>query len=104
MAVEMLTYADLADRLKSSPEAARSIAKRDPLPTPRSNDGKALSIHLAERQHAPLPMRSPPRGRRVDTFTLKACIDSLQKELAKVEAIAAGHRADFQRERAENLG
>jgi hypothetical protein len=36
----------------------------------------------------------------VDTFTLKACIDSLQRELAKVEAMAAGH---FERERAEHL-
>jgi hypothetical protein len=27
-------------------------------------------------------------GRRVDTFTLKACIDSLQRELVKVEAMA----------------
>ena len=36
---------------------------------------------------------------RVDTFTLKACIDSLQRELAKVEALAVGHRADIERER-----
>ena len=42
-------------------------------------------------------------GPRVDTFTLKACIDSLQRELAKVEALAAGHRADFERDRAEWL-
>jgi hypothetical protein len=47
---------------------------------------------------APLRTRSP-RRHRVDAFALKACIDSLQKELAKVEAIAAGHRADFERER-----
>ena len=40
-----------------------------------------------------------PRSSRVDAFTLKACIDSLQRELAKVEALAAGHRADFERER-----
>jgi hypothetical protein len=40
---------------------------------------------------------------RVDTFTLKACIDSLQRELAKVEALAAGHRADFERDHAEQL-
>jgi hypothetical protein len=35
----------------------------------------------------------------VDAFTMKACIDSLQRELAKVEAMAAAHRADFERER-----
>jgi len=28
---------------------------------------------------------------------VKACIDSLQKELAKVEAMAASYRADFER-------
>ena len=51
---------------------------------------------------------------RVDTFTLKACIDSLQRELAKVDgcidslqrelALAAGHRANFERDRAERTG
>jgi hypothetical protein len=36
----------------------------------------------------------------VDAFTVKACIDSLQRELAKVEAMAAAaHQADFERER-----
>jgi hypothetical protein len=41
----------------------------------------------------------------VGAFAMKACIDSLQKELAKVETMAAGHRADFERERdrAEHL-
>jgi hypothetical protein len=55
-----------------------------------------------EIEHKPLPARSPG-GHRVDTFTLKACIDSLQRELAKVEALAASHRADFERDRAEQL-
>jgi hypothetical protein len=31
--------------------------------------------------------------------TLKARIEALQAELAKLEAAAAGHRADFERER-----
>jgi hypothetical protein len=54
---------------------------------------------LAETEHKPL------FGRRVDAFAMKACIDSLQRELAKVEATAAAHRADFKRERdrAEHL-
>jgi hypothetical protein len=44
------------------------------------------------------------RSRRVDAFTMKACIDSLQKELAKVEAMAAAaHRADFESYRAQHL-
>jgi hypothetical protein len=57
-----------------------------------------MSSDLTEIQYTPLPVRSP-RGHRVDSFTLKACIDSLQRELAKVEALAAGHRAHFERER-----
>ena len=40
---------------------------------------------------------------RVDTFTLKACIDSQQRELAKVEPLAAGHRADFERRAEQQL-
>lgn len=99
MSVETLTYAALAERLKISSEAARALAKRHRLPRSRANDGKTLiSVDLTEIEHKPLPARSPG-GHRVDTFTLKACIDSLQRELAKVEALAAGHRADFERER-----
>jgi hypothetical protein len=100
MSVETPTYAPpLAERLKISREAARALAERHRLPRSRANDGKTLvSVDLTEIERKPLPARSPA-GHRVDTFTLKACIDSLQRELAKVEALAAGHRADFERER-----
>ena len=65
MAIEMLNYAELAARLKISPEAARSLAKRLRLPRSRGNDGKALvSVDLAEINHAPLPARSPAGTRR----------------------------------------
>ena len=37
------------------------------------------------------------RGECPDAFALKACIDSLQRQLAKVEALAAGYRAEFDR-------
>jgi hypothetical protein len=57
----MLSYADLAERLKVSPEAARALAKRPRLPRSRSNGGKAalVSVDLAEIQHNALPGRSP---------------------------------------------
>src|SRR4029077_12103722 len=98
MAVEMLNYAELAARLKISPEAARSLAKRLRLPRSRGNDGKALvSVDLTEINHAPLPARSPA-GHQVVT-PLKAKIETLQAELAKLEAMAGGHRADFEWER-----
>jgi hypothetical protein len=91
MPVEMLAYATLAERLRISPDAARA---RHRLPQSRSNDGRALvSVDLAEIEHKPL------FGRRVDALAMRACIDSLQKELAKVEAMAAAHRADFEGER-----
>ena len=99
MPVEMLTYANLAERLKISPEAARALAKRHRLPRSRSNEGKALvSVDLAEIEHKALPSRSPA-GHHPGVALLKARIEALQAELAKVEASAGGHRADFERER-----
>ena|SRR5258706_13732130 len=91
MAIEMLNYADLAARLQVSPEAARALAKRLRLPRSRGNDGKALvSVDLAEINHAPLPARSPAGHQAVTP--LKAKIETLQAELAKLEAVAGGHR------------
>jgi chromosome segregation ATPase len=99
MPVEMLTYADLADRLKISSEAARAMAKRHRLPRSRANDGKTLvNIDLAEIQHRALPARSPG-GHQALVASLKAKIEALQEEIARLEATAAGHRADFERER-----
>jgi hypothetical protein len=99
MPIEMLTYTALGERLNCSPEAARSLAKRLRLPRQLANDGKALvAVDVAELRHTSMPARSPA-GDRAITATLKARIETLQAELAKVEALAAGHRADFERER-----
>jgi chromosome segregation ATPase len=99
MPIEMLTYADLAERLKISSEAARAIAKRHRLPRSRANDGKALiSVDLTEIQHKALTARSPG-GHQAVIASLKAKIETLQAEIARLEATAAGHRADFERER-----
>ncbi len=96
---EMLSYADLAARLKISPEAARALAKRHRLPRSRSNDGKTLvTIDLTEIDHKPLAARSPG-GHQAVTTPLKARIEALQAELARLQATASGHRADFERER-----
>ena len=68
---------------------------RQASPAARENDGKALvSVDLAEINHAPLPA-----SHQAVTGPLKAKIETLQAELAKVEATATGHRADFERER-----
>jgi hypothetical protein len=103
MPVEMLTYAALSERLGCSAEAARALVKRLRLPRQRANNGKALvAIDLAEINHTPtlraVTRRSPDDHQAVAT-TLKARIETLEAELARLEAAAAGHRADFERER-----
>ena len=99
MSVEMLTYADLGERLKISPEAARALVKRQRLPRSRSNDGKTLvQVDFAEISHSPVSRRpQTPDGHRVVT-TLNQKIETLQAELIEMNAVAAGHRGDFERE------
>ena len=99
MPVEMLTYAELGERLTISPEAARALVKRHRWPRSRSNDGKTLvQVDLTEISHSPVP-RQPqaPAGHQVVT-ALKQKIETLQAELIEMKAIASGHRGDFERE------
>jgi hypothetical protein len=106
MTTESLTYSELGDRLGSSPEAARSLARRLRLLRKPGNDGKVrVIVDLAEIQYKPVPTRSPDSP-QADVSALNARIEQLQAELAKLdaeknglEASAAGHRADFERER-----
>ena len=97
MPVEMLTYAALGARLKISPEAARSLSKRLQLPRSLSSNGKALvSVDPAEIRHTPRPPGTRKPG---DIAPLTTKIEALQAEIARLEERAAGHRADFERER-----
>jgi hypothetical protein len=99
MATEMLSYSQLGERLRCSPEAARALVKRLRLPRQKANDGKVLvSVDLSEINHKPMPARSPA-GHHPVTASLKARLEELEAALAKVEAAAAGHRVDFERER-----
>ena len=97
MSVETLTYVALGARLKISREAARSLAKRLRLQRSLSDDGKALvSVDLAGIQYSP----RPPGSRQIGNIALPAAkIEVLQAEIARLEASAASHRADFERER-----
>jgi chromosome segregation ATPase len=103
MSVEFLTYGALGARLNISPVAARSLARRLRLPRSLSEDGKALvSVDLAEIHHTPQP---PGRRQAGDVAQWTAKVAALEAEIAQLEAMAAGHRADFEheRERADRL-
>jgi hypothetical protein len=99
MPVEMLTYAELGDRLKVSPEAARALAKRHRFPRFRSNDGKTLvQVDLTEINHSPVTRASPNQGGHQVVTALKEHIATLQADLSEMRAVAGGHRADFEKE------
>jgi chromosome segregation ATPase len=95
MSVEILTYSALGARLNISPVAARSLARRLQLPRSLSDDGKALvSVDLAEIKH------TPGRRQTDDVAQWTTMVAALHVEIAQLEASVAGHRADFEHERA----
>jgi len=97
MSVEILTYGALGARLNISSVAARSLARRLQLPRSLSDDGKALvSVDLAEIKHTPQPSA---RRQACDVAQWTTMVAALHVEIAQLEASAAGHRADFERER-----
>ncbi len=103
--IEHLTYAELAERLGVSAEAARALVKRLRLQRQRGNDGKArVVVDLADVQHKAMPARSP--GGDQSVAALQARIEALQAELAEMEeenatlrAVGDERREDFVRER-----
>ena len=106
MTTESLTYSEFGERLGSSPEAARSLARRMRLVRKPGNDGKVrIIVDLADIQYKPAHTRSPDRP-QPDIDALNTRIEQLQAELAKLEmekncleASVTAHRADFERER-----
>jgi hypothetical protein len=99
MPVEMLTYAELGERLKISPEAARALVKRHRLPRSRSNSGKTLvQVDLAEINHSPIARAPQSQAGHQVVTALEQKIETLEADLIEMEAIASGHRADFERE------
>jgi len=85
MTTESLTYSELGDRLGSSPEAARSLARRLRLLRKPSNDGKVrVIVDLAEIQYKPVVTRSSD-GPQGDIPALNSRIEQLQAELAKLK-------------------
>jgi hypothetical protein len=103
MSVEFLTYGALGARLNISSVAARSLARRLRLPRSLSEDGKALvSVDLAEIHHTPHPAGRRQAG---DVAQWAAKVAALEAAIVQLEAVAGGHRADFEheRERADRL-
>jgi hypothetical protein len=94
MPVEMLTHTSVAERLGFSSEAVWALINRFRLPRQRANSGSAI---VAEVNHA-AAARSRDDHQSV-VAPLTARIETLEAELAKLEATAAVHRADFERER-----
>ncbi|MCK1279075.1 hypothetical protein IVB46_28010 [Bradyrhizobium sp. 61] len=107
MCVALLTYADLSARLNISREAARALARRRRLPRSRSEDGKALvSVDLAELRYTPRPRigrKAAPIAApmaEIEAFKIEAFkIEAFKAEIARLEALAAGARLVFERER-----
>src|SRR3954453_18166261 len=91
MPVEMLTYADLGERLKISPEAARALVKRHRWPRSRSNDGKTLvQVDLTEISHSPISRSPQPQAGKQLISALKQKIENLQAELLEAKTVASG--------------
>jgi hypothetical protein len=96
MSAETLTDVAIADRLGFSSGAFRAFVNRL-LPRPR-NTGNALgAVDLAAERL--IITTSAPDDHQSVVAPLTARIEALEAELAKLEATAAVHRADFERER-----
>ena len=96
MSAETFTYAAITDRLGFL-SAFRAFVNRLQLPRQRKHNGNALvAVDLAER---PTVAARSPEGDQSVVATLTARIETLEAEFTKVEAAAAVHRADFERER-----
>jgi hypothetical protein len=118
--IEQLTYAQIAERLGVSSEAARAIVKRHRLPRSRSNDGNKIlvTIDLTDIQHTPLARSPRGHEQKVDPVVPlqariaeleaeleksssghRARVAELEAELARAEQYSRDNRADYERER-----
>jgi hypothetical protein len=96
MSVETLPRAGFADRLGFL-SAFQALVNRFRLPRqPRKADTTHMTVDLAASPA--VAARSPVDDHSL-VATLTARIETLEADFAKVEAAAALHRADFERER-----
>ncbi|NGM39030.1 hypothetical protein G4G93_35015 [Methylobacterium sp. DB0501] len=102
MPIKQMTYAELAAVWEISPEAARKKVEHLRLPRSTGNDGKSrVMIDLDEVQHQAMKPRSDRRtaGDRAEADLLRQHVATLQAEVDRLAALAATHRADYERER-----
>ncbi len=95
MSAETLTYAVITDRLGVS-STFRAFVNWLRVPRHRNNSTIVVAADLVERPM--VAVRSLKDDQSV-VATLTARITTLEAEFARVEAAAAAHRADFERER-----
>ena len=96
MSVETLPHAGIAYRLGFF-SAFQALVNRFRLPRqPRKADTKHMTVDLAA---SPAVVARSPMDDHSLVARLTARIETLEADFAKVEAAAALHRADFERER-----
>jgi hypothetical protein len=96
MPAETLTYDGITSR-HGIWSAFQVFVNRFRLPGQRRHDdNRLMTVDLAER---PTVTANSPEGDQSMVATLTARIETLEAAFAKVEAAAALHRADFERER-----
>jgi hypothetical protein len=97
MPAEMLTHPGITGRLSFS-SAFQSLVNWLRPPRQRAKDDNTpTTVDLVESPT--VAARSSENDRSVVVATLTARIESLEADFAKVEAAAALHRTDFERER-----
>jgi len=105
MATEQLTYAELAQRLGVSVEAARAVARRLQFPKGRTNDGSKtlLTVDLEAIRHRPLT--KSPTKQQATVAALKQQIADLQTKIVDLQTTVTADRTDLlrERERSERL-
>jgi hypothetical protein len=103
MAIESLTYAQIAERLGINAEAARGLVRRHHLPRSTANDGKTVILvdltEIVHRKSARKPGGVQEDSGRTRLEELLTRIAALEAELAIANERAGGFRADYERER-----
>jgi chromosome segregation ATPase len=91
--IEQLTYAQIAERLGITADAARAIVQRHRLPRARANDSNKVlvTIDLADIQHKPRIARSSP-----DQEPAADPIAPLMSRIAELEAEVEKRSVDHQ--------